>query len=356
MRIAVLDDYHGVARNFADWSRVEERAEVSVYKAPLGNEDDVRAELQPYDAVCLMRERTPFPASVIEALPNLKLIVTTGMRNEAIDLAAAERCGITVCGTHSPGHATAELAVGLMIGAAKKLITEVRSLSVGGWQLDVGRDLYGATLGIVGLGRLGSKMARIGMAFGMKVIAWSQNLTDERCAEVGVTRMPELEDLLRESDFVSIHTKLSERTRGLIGARELGFMKSDAILINTWRAAIVDTMALIAALAGGHIGGAGLDVFDEELLPAGHLLHGAPNLIITPYVGYVTGRPKRSSIARRWRLWRVFSRESRCGFCLPDRSVAIVAVYATDGYFYPILLSKPPLDKSLNVFILTLSS
>ncbi|PTW59046.1 phosphoglycerate dehydrogenase-like enzyme [Breoghania corrubedonensis] len=288
MRIAVLDDYQRVALSFADWSKVKARAEVTVYSTPLGSEEDVVAELQPYDAVCLMRERTPFPASVIDTLPNLKLIVTTGMRNAALDVGAAERRGIVVSGTHSPGHATAELAFGLMIGLARNMLAEVRSLTCGGWQVGVGRDLRGATLGIIGLGRLGSQMAGFGKAFGMDVIAWSENLTDERCAEVGVGRAPNLEGLLRRSDFVTIHTKLSERTRGLIGASELALMKHDAILINTSRAPIVDTMALIAALSSGHIGGAGIDVFDEEPLAAVHPLHAAPNLLMTPHLGYVT--------------------------------------------------------------------
>ena len=288
MRIAVLDDYQRVARTYADWSGVDGKADVTVYSAPLGGEEDVVAELQPYDAICLMRERTPFPASVIEALPNLKLLVTTGMRNAAIDMEAAERCGVIVCGTHSPGHATAELAFGLIIGLARKLLPEVRSIAGGGWQVDVGRDLRGAMLGIIGLGRLGAQVAGFGKAFGMNVIAWSANLTDERCAEVGVERADSLDDLLTRADFVSIHTRLSQRTQGLIGAAELALMKPDAVLVNTSRAPIVDTMALMAALFAGQVGGAGLDVFDEEPLPAGHPLHAAPNLIMTPHLGYVT--------------------------------------------------------------------
>ncbi|MEI2387242.1 D-2-hydroxyacid dehydrogenase family protein [Breoghania sp. JC706] len=288
MRIAVLDDYQRVARTYADWGGVDGKADVTVYSAPLGGEEDVVAELQPYDAICLMRERTPFPASVIEALPNLKLLVTTGMRNAAIDMEAAERCGVIVCGTHSPGHATAELAFGLIIGLARKLLPEVRSIAGGGWQVDVGRDLRGAMLGIIGLGRLGAQVAGFGKAFGMNVIAWSANLTDERCAEVGVERADSVDDLLTRADFVSIHTRLSQRTQGLIGAAELALMKPDAVLVNTSRAPIVDTMALMAALFAGQIGGAGLDVFDEEPLPAGHPLHAAPNLIMTPHLGYVT--------------------------------------------------------------------
>ncbi|WP_321344387.1 D-2-hydroxyacid dehydrogenase family protein [Breoghania sp.] len=288
MRIAVLDDYQGVAREFADWSGVDRRAEVSIYNAPLGGPEDVVAELQPYDVLCVMRERTPFPASVIARLPNLKLIATTGMNNAAIDLRAAEAAGILVSGTHSPGHATAELAFGLIIGMARKMIPEVRSMTIGGWQVDVGRDLRGATLGIIGLGRLGAQMAAFGKAFGMNVIAWSANLTEQRCHDLGVRLADSLDALLHESDFVTIHTRLSDRTRGLIGARELGLMKRDAILVNSSRAAIVDTMALIGALADGQIGGAAIDVYDEEPLPAGHLLHTVPNLLMTPHLGYVT--------------------------------------------------------------------
>ncbi len=288
MRIAVLDDYQGVAREFADWSGVDRRAEVFIYSVPLGGPEDVVAELQPYEVLCVMRERTSFPASVIARLPKLKLIVTTGMNNAAIDLRAAETAGILVSGTHSPGHATAELAFGLVIGMARKMLPEVRSMTIGGWQVDVGRDLRGATLGIIGLGCLGAQMAGFGKAFGMNVIAWSANLTEQRCHDVGVRLADSLDALLHESDFVTIHTRLSDRTRGLIGARELGLMKRDAILVNSSRAAIVDTMALIGALADGQIGGAAIDVYDEEPLPAGHLLHTVPNLLMTPHLGYVT--------------------------------------------------------------------
>ncbi|WP_321501096.1 D-2-hydroxyacid dehydrogenase family protein [Breoghania sp.] len=288
MRIAVLDDFQGVAREFADWSRVEERAQVTTYRSPFVGPDDVVAELQPYDVICVMRERTAFPAEVISSLPNLKLIVTTGMSNAAIDLMAAEAAGILVCGTHSPGHATAELAFGLIIAAARNLAPEVSSMGIGDWQTGVGRDLRGATLGIVGLGRLGSQVAAFGKVFGMDVMAWSENLSAVRCADVGVRRTASLDELLADSDFITIHTRLSPRTRGLIGSRELGLMKRDALLINTSRAGIVDTMALIGALADGQIAGAAIDVYDEEPLPAGHPLHTAPNLLMTPHLGYVT--------------------------------------------------------------------
>ncbi|AXS42766.1 D-2-hydroxyacid dehydrogenase family protein [Breoghania sp. L-A4] len=287
MRIAVLDDYQGVARSCADWSGLEAAHEVTFFSAPLGGAADVIAALQGYDIVCLMRERTAFSSTVIDGLADLKLIVTTGARNAAIDVAAAAARGVTVCGTRSPGHATGELTMGLMLALARRIAPENASLMAGGWQVGLGRDLRGAVLGVIGLGRLGSLVAGFAKAFGMEVIAWSENLTEDRCAEVGVRKATK-QELLQSADFITIHQRLSPRTHGLIGAAELALMKPDACLINTSRGPIIDQAALIAALDEGRIGGAALDVFDEEPLPADHPLKAARNLLLTPHLGYVT--------------------------------------------------------------------
>jgi phosphoglycerate dehydrogenase-like enzyme len=234
-----------------------------------------------------MRERTPFPASLIERLSHLRLIVTSGSRNAAIDVAAAAERGVLVSGTDSPGHATAELTMGLMLSLARNIHIEAANMRAGRWQTTIGRDLRGKTLGLIGLGRLGGEVAKFGQAFGMNVIAWSENLTTQRCQEVGAEKVTK-DELLRRADVVSIHTRLSDRTRGLIGARELGLMKPSAYLINTSRAPIVEEAALIAALNEGRIAGAALDVYDREPLPADHPLRSAPRLLLTPHLGYVT--------------------------------------------------------------------
>lgn len=288
LRCAVLDDYQDVARTLADWSAVAPEVEVRVFQASLGDEDAVAAALKGFEIVCLMRERTPFPRALIEKLPALKLIVTTGLRNASIDVAAAAGRGITVCGTESAGHPTAELTVGLMLDLARKISFESARMKAGEpWQVTVGDDLYGKTLGIIGLGKLGSRVAKVGLAFGMKVLAWSQNLTPETCAAAGVAYAGK-EELLRQSDFVTVHLVLSARTRGLIGAAELASMKRSAYLINTARGPIVEESALIAALREKRIAGAALDVFDTEPLPRDHPLRALPNAIVTPHLGYVT--------------------------------------------------------------------
>ena len=287
MRIAILDDYQSIARSCADWSGLEAVADVTVFSAPLGDEAAVIAVLLDYDIVCLMRERTLFSKAVIDALPKLKLIVTTGARNAAIDVAAAAARGVVVSGTRSPGHATGELTMGLMLALARGIVPENNSLMQGGWQIGLGRDLRGAVLGVIGLGRLGSLVAQLAKAFGMEVIAWSENLTAERCAEVGVRKVSK-DELLASADFITIHQRLSERTHGLIGAAELKSMKRDACLINTSRGPIIDQQALVDALNEGRIGGAALDVFDEEPLAVDHSLKAVPNLLMTPHLGYVT--------------------------------------------------------------------
>jgi len=288
MRIAVLDDYQDQARRLADWGDLAPA--VTVFAEPIP-EGERAARLAPFDVVCLMRERTPFPADLIEALPELKLIVTTGMRNAAIDIAAAEARGVPVCGTASRTAATAHLTMTLILAGLRNLVPNVASVARGGWQADSGRDLEGLTLGLVGLGRLGAAVAALARPFGMDILAWSRNLTDARCAEVGAARAGSLQDLLAVSDAVSLHLVLSERTRGLIGAAELAAMKPDALLVNTSRGPLVDTAALLAGLRAGRPGRAALDVFDTEPLPANHPLRDGDliesgRLLLTPHIGY----------------------------------------------------------------------
>jgi D-3-phosphoglycerate dehydrogenase len=286
-RCAVLDDYQNVALACADWSALKD-VQIKVFNRPLGDIEAVAKALADYSIVCLMRERTPFPRALFEKLPNLKLLVTTGARNASIDLEAAKAHGVTVCGTESAGHPTAELAVGLMIDLARKISLENARMKAGeAWQQTIGADLHGHTLGIIGLGRLGTRVAKVGLAFGMNVIAWSQNLTPEKCKEAGVGYATK-DNLLKQSDFITIHLVLSPRSRGLIGAPELALMKSSASIINTSRGPIIDEAALIAALQTRAIAGAALDVYDTEPLPRDHPLRKLPNAITTPHLGYVT--------------------------------------------------------------------
>jgi D-3-phosphoglycerate dehydrogenase len=304
-RCAVLDDYQNVALALADWSALKD-IEVTVFNRPLGDTAAVAEALADYSIVCLMRERTPFPRALIERLPNLKLLVTTGLRNASIDMQAAKDHGVVVCGTDSAAHPTAELAVGLMIDLARKISLENARMKAGEiWQQTIGTDLQGKTLGIIGLGRLGSRVARVGLAFGMNVIAWSQNLTPEKCREAGVGYATK-EELLRQSDFISIHLVLSPRSRGLIGAPELALMKPTAYLINTSRGPIVDEMALVAALKTRAIGGAALDVYDIEPLPRDHPLRKLSNAITTPHLGYVTEGSYRIFYAQTVEAVRAF--------------------------------------------------
>ncbi|MFD0375273.1 D-2-hydroxyacid dehydrogenase family protein [Streptomyces sp. NPDC127112] len=290
LRCAVLDDFQGAATTLADWSPVTARGvEVVSYPDHLADEDALAARLAGYDILVTLRERVPFPASLLERLPRLKLLVASGMRNSAIDYAAAGRAGVTVCGTASSSTPPVELTWALLLGLARGIVTENTALREGGpWQQTVGADLHGRRLGLLGLGKTGSRVARIGLAFGMEVTAWSQNLTKERAEAEGATLAPSKEALLAGSDFVSVHLALGERTRGLIGAAELALMRPTAYLVNTSRSAIVDQEALLEALRNGRIAGAGLDVFDTEPLPAGHPLRTAPNLLATPHLGYVT--------------------------------------------------------------------
>ena len=286
-RVALLDDYQGVALSMADWKSLPTGTEVAVFKDHLADEDALAARLADFDIVMALRERTPFPRSLLERLPKLKLLITAGMRNASIDMKAAGERGVLVCGTAGLPYPTAELAWGLILSLARRIPSEDRATREGRWQTSVGLGLNGKTLGVLGLGTLGSRAARVGRAFEMEVLAWSQNLTAERAAEVGAALVPK-DELLARSDFVSIHLVLGERTRGLIGARELGLMKRSAYLVNTSRGPIVDEAALIHALTDGTIAGAGLDVFDEEPLPPDHPFRRLPNTAITPHLGYVT--------------------------------------------------------------------
>ncbi|MBW8267906.1 D-2-hydroxyacid dehydrogenase family protein [Caldovatus aquaticus] len=292
-RLAILDDYQGVALSFGPWVRLPEGLKVEVFREPLGGPDAVAERLAPYDAILAMRERTPFPRAVVERLPNLRLLITTGMRNRAIDVAACRERGITVCGTPSAGNPTVDLTWGLILSLARDIPGQQQALREGRWQTRIGVGLEGRTLGCIGLGNLGSRVARVGAAFGMRVLGWSQNLTEEAAAKAGATRVDK-ETLLRESDVVTIHLVLSERTRGLIGAAELALMKPTAFLVNTSRGPIVDQEALIAALRERRIAGAGLDVFDIEPLPPGHPILSAPNTVLTPHLGYVTEQNYRT--------------------------------------------------------------
>jgi phosphoglycerate dehydrogenase-like enzyme len=290
MRIAILDDYQNVALKLADWSAVSAKADITVFDDHVADPDQVAARLKPFDILVVMRERTAFPRAMFERLPNLKLLVTTGMRNAAVDLKAATDNGVVVCGTagsEAYSIATVEMTWGLILAVARAIPSHDRSVREGGWQLPLGTEVHGKTLGVVGLGRLGEQVAKIGQAFRMNVVAWSQNLTAERCAAVGVRHVGK-DELFSTADFVTIHLVLSERTRGLVGAREIAAMKPSAFLINTSRGPIVDGAALRQALEAGKIRGAGLDVFDVEPLPANDPMRTLPRTVLSPHLGYVT--------------------------------------------------------------------
>jgi phosphoglycerate dehydrogenase-like enzyme len=287
VKVAILDDYQNCALSMADWSVLPPNVEVTVFT---DNEPDLgrlTERLMPFQVVCAMRERTRFDRELIEKLPNLKLIATTGSWNAAIDMKAAEELSITVAGTGAAANSTPELTWGVILALLRQIPAEVNSVRSGGWQVAVGGDLSGRTLALMGLGNIGAAMARIGTAFGMKIIAWSQNLTEEKATAAGA-RLVDMDTLFREGDVVCIHTVLSTRTRGLVTARELGLMKKTAYLINTSRGPIVDEAALIDVLSRKAIAGAALDAFVPEPLPADHPFRTLPNVIATPHIGYVT--------------------------------------------------------------------
>ena len=302
--IAVLDDYQGVAQRCGDWSSIA-GVVVTAFADHIEDEDALVARLAPFQVICLMRERTPLSDDILARLPQLKLIVTTGMWNASLDIEAAWQRGIVVCGTSSIQSGTPELTWLLILALARRLPQEQASISGAGWQTGLGVDLEGSTLGILGLGKIGLRIAQVGNSFGMRVLAWSENLTAARASAAAAALVPK-DVLLREADFVTVHMKLSERTRGLIGARELSLMKPSAYLVNTSRGPIVSETALIEALLAGRIAGAGLDVFDREPLPAAHPLRRLPNAIVTPHIGYVTARSYAlfySQVVENIRAW-----------------------------------------------------
>ena len=285
MRIAVLDDYQDIATSLADWDSLG--AEVVTFTDTVDGPDELVSRLAGFDVAVAMRERTPFPAEVLERLTDLRLLVSTGPRNAAIDVGAARRCGITVCATGYDPSPTSELTWALILGAVRNLPLEVGSMRDGGWQRGVGTGLAGKTLGLLGLGNLGSRVAKVGQAFDMDTIAWSRNLTPEAAAEHGVRAVAK-EELFARSDVLSVHLVLSGRTRGLVGAAELRSMKPTALLVNTSRGPIIDEHALLDALREERIGGVAIDVYDTEPLPADHPLRSAPRALLTPHIGYVT--------------------------------------------------------------------
>lgn len=287
VQIAVIDDWQDVARDVVDWSVLESIGEVTfVHDYPADNAT-LAERLGQYEVICVMRERTRFDADLLGRLPNLKLLVTGGMRNAALDMPAAAALGIKVCGTDSYKHAAPELTWALIMASTRNLVEEANSLRAGHWQVGLGGDLHGKTLGILGLGSIGQKVAQFAQAFGMQVIAWSENLTPERAAESGVTWVSK-QALFEQADILTVHLVLSDRSRGLVDAQALGWMKPSARLVNTARGPIVDEQALVQALESGRLAGAALDVYAEEPLPADHPFRRLPNVLATPHVGYVS--------------------------------------------------------------------
>lgn len=288
LRCAILDDYQNVALKLADWGAISDHVDVMVFDKPFASAAEVIGALQDFEIVCAMRERTPFPGEVLSALPNLKLLLTSGMRNASFDLATAKARDITVCGTGTVGNPTAGLTIGLMLELTRKIGFENARMKAGeSWQVTVGQDVEGKTLGIIGLGKLGAKVALIAKALGMNVQAWSTNLTRETCDAVGVAYATK-DELFATSDVVSIHTVLSERSRGLVSRADLARMKPSAYLINASRGPLVDEAALLELLQQRRIAGAGLDTYGQEPLPVDHPLRKLDNVVLTPHLGYVT--------------------------------------------------------------------
>jgi phosphoglycerate dehydrogenase-like enzyme len=286
-RIVLLDDYQGVALDYGGWDRVPADWQVVALEQHIADADELVEALADAEIVVAMRERTPLGAAILDRLPDLKLLITTGMGNAAIDVTAARRNGVVVCGTGSRAAPTAELTWGLILSLVRSIPAADAGMRAGGWQTTIGGDLEGATLGLVGLGRLGRRMATIGRAFGMEVLAWSQNLDPAAAREAGAEPV-EKRALFERADVVSVHYRLGERSRGLVGAAEIGAMKPSAYLVNTSRGPLIDTDALLAALEAGTIAGAGIDVYDIEPLPVDHPLRSAPRTVLTPHLGYVT--------------------------------------------------------------------
>ncbi len=287
MRLAILDDYQNVALSMADWSPLQSHFEIQVFNDTLADLDALADRLAGFDVLCLMRERTPITRQLLDRLPNLKFIFTSGMRNKSIDLDACAERGIPVTGSPTLDNPTAELTMALMLALARQIPRENHAMHNGNWAETVGKGLKGSTLAIFGLGRMGAQVARLAQAFGMRVIAWSTNLTAERCAEVAVELAPSKEAMLRDADFLSVHVMLGDRTRAAIGAAEFALMKPGAYLINTARAEIIDKPALVDALRNGRIAGAAIDVYVVEPLPADDPLRSLDRAILTPHAGYV---------------------------------------------------------------------
>jgi phosphoglycerate dehydrogenase-like enzyme len=294
-RLAILDDYQDVTRGLGPWERLP-HVDLAVFRDTLAEPDLLAERLRGFDGILAMRERTPFPASLLARLPELRLLITTGERNRGIDAAACAAKGITFCGTPSFGAPTVDLTWGLILALARRIPEQVAALHAGRWQTAIGHGLEGKTLGVVGLGKLGKRVAKVGQAFGMEVIAWSTNLSDEAASAAGATRVEKAE-LFRRADVVTLHYLLSDRSRGIVGAAELAAMKPSAFLVNTSRGPLVDQPALLAALHEGRIAGAGLDVYDIEPLPADHPLLSAPNTVLTPHLGYATEENYRAYFA-----------------------------------------------------------
>ncbi len=286
MKVAILDDYQNFALEMADWSSIAGRAEITVFNDHLADPDAVVERLLPFDVICVMRERTPLLRGVIERLPQLKLIASTGSRNASIDRVAAEERGIRVTATGYRSTPTIEITWALILASARQIVRESNSVRDGGWQTSIGRELDGRVLGVLGLGNIGGQVARIGLAFGMKIIAWSQNMTPQIAEAAGATLVTK-DELFRQADVVSIHLILSKRTRGLVGAADLALMKPTSWLINTSRGPVVDEGALVQALRSRAIAGAAVDVFDTEPLPADHPFRALDNVLATPHIGYV---------------------------------------------------------------------
>lgn len=287
MKIAILDDYQNIALSMADWRAIEKQADIMVFNDHIADADAIVSRLTPFEIICIMRERTPITREILSQLPNLKLIISTGMRNASLDTKACAELGIEVATTGYVESGAPELTWALLMALTRNIVTESDNVRSGGWQTTVGVDLKGKTIGIVGLGRIGSKIAAYAKAFGMKVIAWSENLTAEKAAEAGAVLVSK-QSLFEWSDFVTVHLVLSDRSRGIIGEKELGLMKPSAYLINTSREPLVDEKALITVLKTKRIAGAALDVYDTEPLPADHPFRTLDNVLATPHIGYVT--------------------------------------------------------------------
>ena len=287
MKIAILDDYQNVALRMADWSALAGRAEITVFNDHLADPVAIVERLAPFDVICVMRERTPLPREILQRLPKLKLIASTGARNASIDMAAAKELGIAVTATGYRSTSTIELTWALILASVRPVIRENEAVRDGRWQTSIGEELSGKILGVLGLGNIGSAVARIGLAFGMKIIAWSQNMTPEKAETAGATLVSK-DELFRQADIVTIHLILSGRTRGLVGAAELALMKPTSRLINTSRGPIVDEASLVKALRSHALAGAAIDVFDQEPLPSQHPFRTMDNVLATPHIGYVT--------------------------------------------------------------------